>query len=615
MSDESKQELKESLEKVIRNAESAIRVLRQKEKERINPIDFEDMTSLSGFELDHSQINVVRQILGLKDNQILIIVGPPGTGKTEVIAKAAYELVKRGEKVLITSHTNIAVDNALEKLADKDIEIVRVGRPEKISDKMKKVMLSKVRYERAPKDLVDEIRELEQEIRSLKEKLRKLKDLRRELRETEKSKLDELLPRINEILGNEIDPEVIELQKKVIEIYAKIKRMQEYIQKYLLPGIQGDILRAATLRKKERLERKIYELKREKEFYLRLLKEKGSEKLTKKSLDEKLRNEIKEKTKELIDKKKELKRLLELAEKSTLKRANVVGSTIIRSHLGILFDITFDTVIIDECSQISIPLGLMGLIKGKKWVIIGDHLQLLPIFKNIRNNNIDLHKKVSIFSYLIEKFDKDAYLGVHYRSLPDIIEFSKEFIYKSAGINIEISKDSGKVCEKIERLLSPISFLKYPVVFIDVAGVCKTEKGSGSIYNEEEIEVIQEIVNTLKDLGFEGERIGIITPYVAQAKKLREVIKDSNIEINTVDSFQGREKDIIIFSVTGTDKNRINFASHLNRLNVALTRAKCRLIVVGNANAIKKTDTLLNKFLERVTSKGYFFDWESKKMD
>ena len=114
-------------------------------------------------------------------------------------------------------------------------------------------------------------------------------------------------------------------------------------------------------------------------------------------------------------------------------------------------------------------------------------------------------------------------------------------------------------------------------------------------------------------MGIEGEKIGIITPYVAQVKKLREMIEDKSIEINTVDSFQGREKDIIIYSVTGTNENRIKFASHSNRLNVALTRAKCRLIVVGNANAIRKTDTLLNKFLTWAMSRGYLFDWKSKK--
>jgi len=630
LSDESKQELKESLERVIRNAESAIRIFRQKEKERVNPVDFKDKTSLSGkFKLDESQINVVRHILGLKDNQILIIVGPPGTGKTEVIAKSAYELVKRGEKVLITSHTNIAVDNALEKLADKeDIEIVRVGRPEKISDKLKKVMLSKVRYERAPKDLVDKIKELEQEIRILREKLRELKDLREELRETEKSKIHEIAQKIEKVISGE-SKEILKYLMEIIKIdieLNEIKKRIDDIGKILPPYLRNRLRGLAwyyggniTLVGSSPIEVEYFKLWCEyfklkynkEEIYLKYLKDRGF-KVTKKTIEGMIKDEIKEKTKELIGKKKELKRLIELAERSTLKRANVVGSTIIRSHLGTLFNITFDTVIIDECSQISIPLGLMGLIKGRKWVIIGDHLQLLPIFRNIRSDNINLHKKISIFSYLIEKFGKDAYLGVHYRSLPDIIEFSKESIYKEAGINIEISKDSGKTCEKLEKLLSLVSFLKYPVVFMDVAGTCKAGEGR-SIYNEEEIKVIQEIVNTLKDLGLEGERIGIITPYVAQAKKLREVIKDSNIEINTVDSFQGREKDIIIFSVTGTDKNRINFASNQNRLNVALTRAKCRLIVVGNVNAIKRTGTKLEEFLELITSKGYLFDWDNKK--
>ncbi len=633
LSDESKQELKDSLMRVIRNAESAIRVLRQREKERINPVDFEDKTSLSGFKLDDSQINVVRQILGLKDNQILIIVGPPGTGKTEVIAKSAYELVKRGEKVLITSHTNIAVDNALEKLADKnDIEIVRVGRPEKISDKLKKVMLSKVRYERAPRDLVDKIRELEQEIRILKEKLRELKDLRDELRGTEKSKIHEIVQKIEKVISGE-NKEILEYLIKIIKIdmeLGEIKKRIDDIGK-VLPSYSRNRLRGLALYYGDsitlvssspveveyfKLWCEYFRLKYTKEMYLRYLEDRGF-KVTKKTIEGIVKDEIKKKTKELINKKKELKRLIELAEKSTLERANVVGSTIIRSHLGTLFDITFDTVIIDECSQISIPLGLMGLIKGRKWVIIGDHLQLLPIFKNIRSDDIDSHKKVSIFSYLIEKFGKDAHLSVHYRSLPDIIEFSKEFIYKrdDPPINIEIGKDSGKVCEELEHLLSSVSFLKYPVVFIDVNGTCKTEEGKsgGSVYNEEEAKVCQETVDTLKNLGIEGEKIGIITPYVAQVKKLREMIEDKSIEINTVDSFQGREKDIIIYSVTGTNENRIKFASHSNRLNVALTRAKCRLIVVGNANAIRKTDTLLNKFLTWAMSRGYLFDWKSKK--
>ncbi len=628
LTDESKRELKESLEIIIRNAKKAIDVLTRKGKESVNPSDLKDVKSLSGFDLDNSQINVVRQILGLKDGQILIVVGPPGTGKTEVIAKAAYELVKKGEKILITSHTNIAVDNALEKLADKDLEIVRVGRPEKISDKLKKVMLSKVRYEKAPSDLVDEIRRLEKEIRILKEKVRELKDLRKELREIDRSRLYDIVQNISEALLSSKNREIINAFKIALEADIELKNIKRNIDEigrnlpeWLRNHLRGmaryygnnisSITRNSIEKKYVELWVKYFRLKFVRDHYLNYLKSFGL-KITKKSLEDILSHEIKKKTKELIDKKKELRRLLELAEKYALENANVVGSTIIRSHIGTLFDVTFDTVIIDECSQISIPLGLMGLIKGKKWVVIGDHLQLLPIFKNIRSDDTELYSNLSFFNYLKNKFGY-TYLSVHYRSLPDIIEFSREHIYRDEGLYIEIDKDSGKVCEKLENLLSSVNFLKYPVVFIDVAGKCKVERESRSVYNEKEVEVIKEIVETLKDLSFRDDQIGIITPYVAQARRLREAIGGGDIEINTVDSFQGREKDVIIFSVTGTDKNRINFASHPNRLNVALTRAKCRLIVVGNSNAIRKSKTKLSEFLNWVMSKGYLFDWNSKR--
>ena len=101
--------------------------------------------SLPGFDLDSSQEAVLKDICGLEHGDLSLIVGPPGSGKTEVIAKAADELATQGERVLVTSHTNIAVDNVVEKLADYSThDITRAGRPEKLSKGTQELMLSKV---------------------------------------------------------------------------------------------------------------------------------------------------------------------------------------------------------------------------------------------------------------------------------------------------------------------------------------------------------------------------------------------------------------------------------------------------------------------------------------
>jgi len=598
LSDRNKIDLKNKIEEIINNANKAIKALTKSKRDEIIPRDFGDKRCVSNKNfLNRSQVKVVELALGLEDGQILIVVGPPGTGKTEVIAKIAYELAKRGEKILITSHTNIAVDNALEKLADiEDLELVRVGRPEKISDKLKKVMLSKVRYEKPPYKLVESIKRLENEIRIIKESLKKLRNLKIEVRETKKKYLTETLEKIRSIN----DPELEQIAK-ILEIDIEISRKKEYIEKYLRPTNE------ALKRKRKRFQMEIKNLKQIKK---ELLKSSGLKKVTKKELYNLLRKKEEARMNELVHKKSELKNLLDLAEKTVLERSDVVGSTIIRSHLGTMFNISFDTVIVDEGSQISIPLGLMSLIKGKKWVIIGDHLQLLPIFRNIKSEAIEAHEMLSVFYYLIKKFGMDAYLDIHYRSVPEIIEFSRKYIYKPNGIEIKVDENSGKFCKMYHSLNREL--LSRPVVFIDVRGSNQKEENSKSVYNEKEVEVIHSIISKLKNYNINYEKVGIITPYVAQVKKLKEKIKE-NIEINTVDSFQGREKDIIIYSITGTNKNKIKFASNKNRLNVALTRAKCRLIVVGNASSIKNTNTLLEKFLQWALNRGYVYDWDGKK--
>jgi hypothetical protein len=159
----------------------------------------------AGVELDEHQRTALDRILGLKDGELLLIVGPLGTGKTRVIAKAALELAEDGKKVLVASHTNRAVDNVMELLP---VEItLRVGRPEKVHENVRPYMLSYKARER----LGDELRGLERKIGELREGLKAIKPLRPrgwtgqmewELQEIEK-KLKDLVEKRNEMLREE----------------------------------------------------------------------------------------------------------------------------------------------------------------------------------------------------------------------------------------------------------------------------------------------------------------------------------------------------------------------------------------------------------------------------
>ena len=475
----------------------------------IERIELSDKLDVSGkFTLDEFQVEAVESILGLKDGEILLIVGPPGTGKTRVIAKAALELAERGERVLITSHTNRAVDNAIELLP---IEIsLRVGKPEKVLENVRSYLLS---Y-KAKMALGESLREIEEEIKRLRKDVRSYKDM---------------------------------------------------INEYKRVGIRDKL-----------------------NFYRRKLSE--SERELKNALA--LRNSmLSSECSKIVD------------------EAKIIASTLIKSNLPPLDRISFDTVLIDECSQASITLALLGMIKARKWVLIGDHRQLMPIFKTLKHEG--LLRRLSIFTYMKNKYeDRVLWLRKHYRCNPDIIGFSSRYIYDGMIIPHEscrnITLDPSLYPPPPDALfLDPYT----PVVFIHVNGSSTTLEG-GTKYNQAEVEAICEIVDLIVKY-VEDASVGIITPYRGQRNKLKENILYPEIEVGTVDSFQGREKDIIIFSITATDN--LKFVSKPNRLNVAFTRARRKLIVVGNLKSIiESRDRLLINFLKYTKNKRGIFDWESK---
>jgi superfamily I DNA and/or RNA helicase len=463
---------------------------------KVKPSDVLDVKER--YSLDDFQLEAVEYALGLGEGEFLLIIGPPGTGKTRVIAKIAHELYKRGERVLIASHTNRAVDNALEILP---VEIsLRVGRPEKVI--IKPYLLS---Y-KARTILGSKLKELEDEISNVKAEIYGLYQIRNE--------------------------------------YERIGYWERY--------------RTRLQYAKNRLRR----LCEERNLMLRG----ESEKL--------------------------------------VKTASIIGSTLIKSHLPPLVDERFDMVLIDECSQASITLALLGMVKAKKWVLVGDHKQLLPIFQTLEVKDRRAQEKLSAICYMLDKYKERAiWLRRHYRSNSEIIGFSSRYIYGGEISPVDACKE---IKLNIKSYPKDMEFLdpNLPVVFLHVNGI-ESVRADGSRLNEFEAKVAARIVKTLKDLGVKSEGIGVITPYRAQRDYIKELLKDDGVEVNTVDSFQGREKDVIVFTITST--RDMSFVEDENRLNVAFTRARRKLIVIGNANSIRREHKLLYTFLSYAKEKsGYF---------
>jgi predicted DNA helicase len=443
------------------------------------------------FELDEYQTRAVEAILSLKENDLLLIIGPPGTGKTEVIKKAAYEMMNKGERVLITSHTNRAVDNAIEGLPVEST--VRIGRPEKI------------------------------------------------------------LPSVQAyLLGNKMRNEVLENMNNEIRKLAEHKIKLINGTKVLFASIEGSKTLPPEDKKKE----------------IRKIKIKINKELS--SVNRKI-------NKLLIERHK----LVKFIQNELIKNAKVIASTLVKTSLEPLKDQIFDIVIIDESSQCSILLAMLGMIKAKKWVLIGDHKQLLPIFRTIKDEKEQ--ERLSAFVHLLKKYeDRALWLRKHYRSNENIIKLASMLFYENKIEPADICK-AYKLNLPNKLRLSKVLDPEKPVVFLNCMGL--QEKEGKSVFNKAEIEYCKRIVEDLKEAGFSLEKVGIITPYRAQNKYLRLKIKEKGIEIDTVDAFQGREKDIIIFSITATDD--FKFVANKHRLNVAITRARRKLIFIGNLDRIK----------------------------
>lgn len=440
-----------------------------------------DVTSVDSRLLNSSQRRGVEKIISA--NELAIIHGPPGTGKTTTLVQAIKALLQQtNERVLVVAPSNTAVDLLSDKIASEGINVVRIGNPARVSEKLSALTLDgKIATHSRTKDL----RKLRKQAAEFRDMAHKYK---RNFGKAER-----------------------EQRKALFQEARAIMKHVEDTEQYIIDDVLG--------------------------------------------------------------------------------KAKVITATLVGANHYTIKNLSFHTVVIDEAAQAIEPACWIPILRAQKVVIAGDHYQLPPTIKSSEAaaNGLAvtlLEKLVAIHPEAV------VVLEEQYRMNELIMGFPSRLFYEN---NLK-ANDSVK-----HHLLfagdSPLSF-------VDTAGCGFEEKTEiTSVSNPEEASLL---FGHLAQFVLELERqvspekfpsVGIISPYKEQIYVLHEMMLQSpvlapyreKITVNTIDSFQGQERDIIYISMTRSNADqKIGFLAEIRRMNVAMTRARKKLVVVGDSATLSQ---------------------------
>ena len=473
-------EMDYTLQKIINAEDSRLAELREILAGNSKPEFGHDSTNnhqLKNNNLNKSQQRALDQINSAQD--VAIIHGPPGTGKTTTLTESIGQILKKENQVLVSAPSNAAVDLLVEKLSDLGISVIRIGHPARV---------------------------------------------------TEQS------------LSKTLDAKIA-AHTNYGELKAMRKRMEE--------------LRNMAFKFKRNYGR-----------------------------------EEKQQRRLLLDESRALKADADILEfyivNDLLQNAKAICATLVGTSHPVLKGRKFNTVFIDEAAQALEPACWIPILKAKRIVLAGDHCQLPPTIKSFEASKQGL--SLTLFERLInQKPETATMLQTQYRMNDSIMSFSSQQFYNNELIAHESVKS------ELLRLNQEA------VEFIDTAGCGFNEKQNPetlSRYNDEEAELVVRVVEklvqeiTIEHWASEGITLGIITPYSAQVELLTKLTESSTlleplkklISINTVDAFQGQERDAIVISfVRSNNTQEVGFLSDIRRTNVAMTRARKKLIMVGDS--------------------------------
>jgi superfamily I DNA and/or RNA helicase len=311
----------------------------------------------------------------------------------------------------------------------------------------------------------------------------------------------------------------------------------------------------------------------------------------KSNIQNKLMKEM-ENIRDTIEQKKDEKfYLINFIDNDILSKSNLIAATIISSAHPLLDKVVFDVTLMDEASQVASYESLIPLLKCKKFILVGDDKQLQPIEKS----NFLKELNLSIFNRLKNKYPENyTFLDTQYRMNKIIADIASDLFYDGKLKTYEAIADQTieyELDEETALIINPNT----PLTFIDTINAEYYENGiEGGCENRFEALLVTQIIKSLLNNNVNPSEIGVITPYKKHKKIIIKYLENNEVEVNTVDGFQGREKDIIIMSFCRSKIGRLGkfkkrFIEEPTRLNVSITRARKKLVIIGNSTTLKQS--------------------------
>jgi len=482
--------------------------------------------------LNPSQRRAVRDAVAAEE--VHLVHGPPGTGKTTTAVEIIRQCVGRDESVLATAASNTAVDNVVERLAEQGADVVRLGHPARVTPALR--------------------------AHTLDARLEQVEAYRRSQARREDAF------------------EVLDEQDELTTPSGRWRR-----------GMSDDRIR---------------ELAEE---------GRGSRGVPPERIAEMAEwLECRERADALFE---EAERLEQEAIDMVVGAADVVCSTNSTAGSDLLGGPAppdeeassrtgpFDTLVVDEATQATAPSCWIPMVHARRAILVGDHKQLPPTILNPEAARSGL--QYTLFERLARHHETDpdapdtirSLLRAQYRMHETIMGFSSRQFYDDRLVADETVRrhtlaDLGVAASALPAEWRPILDPEAPLVFVDTAGIDAPERqrgGSHSRENPREADLVARLAADLVAAGVAPADVAVISPYDDQVDRIERRLGTDAVEVDTVDGFQGREKEVVLVSlVRSNERGEIGFLDEPRRFNVALTRARRKAIVVGDAHTVRR---------------------------